>query len=237
MMLQDKCWEYVYKWKMEHELFLNDALSMEDGLQFKFWLGILTVPSTLEKQLAFLQEVVQADAAHMFFGKNILFLAYANTANRNMSTLGFAILFGNKEKENWSHFRRFIRKTHPIINQPKKTILTDQDKGSLSVIKEIIPSAGMFYCSFHCRHNIIRQCGGSNGHTPLTAIWLYNMLCGCKSLALFRATRLMYKDQMHPTDHHYLFLFLRRCESQLPGVLRENSFTCKANCPHLGLNP
>ncbi len=32
------------------------------------------------------------------------------------------------------NFLNFIKKTHPTINQSKYTIVTDQDKGSLSVI-------------------------------------------------------------------------------------------------------
>jgi hypothetical protein len=109
---------------------------MEDGLQFKFLMGILIAPSTPKKQLPFLQEVIQADAAHMVFGKYTLFLVYANTANGNMSPLGFGMLFGDKDKENWSHFWWFIRKTHPIINQPEKMILKDQDKDSLSLLSK-----------------------------------------------------------------------------------------------------
>jgi hypothetical protein len=77
---------------------------MQDGPQFKFFTGIMIAPSTSKKQVPFLQEVIQANAAHMVFGKYTLYSAYANTANGNMSALEFAILFGNKDKGIWNHF-------------------------------------------------------------------------------------------------------------------------------------
>jgi hypothetical protein len=49
------------------------------------------------------------------------------------------MLFGNEDKENWTHFWKFIKKTHPIVDQSNKTILTDQDKGSLAAINDIVP--------------------------------------------------------------------------------------------------
>jgi hypothetical protein len=36
----------------------------------------------------------------MSFGKYTLFSAYGSTANMTMAALGFAILFGNKDKNN-----------------------------------------------------------------------------------------------------------------------------------------
>jgi hypothetical protein len=39
----------------------------------------------------------------------------------------------------------------------------------------------------------------------LTAIRLYNLLSGCKSVTTLSATRKKYKKRMHPTAHHYLF--------------------------------
>jgi hypothetical protein len=73
-----------------------------------------------------LQDVIQADAAHMSFGKYTLFSAYASTANMTMAALGFTILFGNKDKNNWTKFWKLIKNTHPIINLNNKTIITHQ---------------------------------------------------------------------------------------------------------------
>jgi hypothetical protein len=75
-------------------------LGMEDGLQLMFLTGIFSSTSTLKQQVPFLQEVIQADAAHMSFGKYTLFSGYTNTANSAMAPLGFGMLFGNKDKCN-----------------------------------------------------------------------------------------------------------------------------------------
>ncbi len=146
---------------------------MEDVPQFKFLMGIMIAPSTSKNQVPFLQEVIQADAAHMSFGKYTLYSAYAKTANGNMSALGFAMLFGNEDKH-WTHFWKFIMKTHPIVDQSNKTIITNQDKELLVAIDDIVPLAGEFHCSFHCQQKNVKKCGGKKGHKLLTALWLNN---------------------------------------------------------------
>jgi hypothetical protein len=78
-------------------------LGLEDCPQFKFLMGIMIAPPTSKNQVPFLQEVIQANVAHMSFGKYSLYSAYADTANGNMSALGLAMLLGNKDKENWTH--------------------------------------------------------------------------------------------------------------------------------------
>jgi hypothetical protein len=72
MTRQDKV-DYVNNWKKENEIFLCDALGLEDGPQYQFLMGIFISPSTSKKQVPFLQEVLQADAAHMSFGKYTLY--------------------------------------------------------------------------------------------------------------------------------------------------------------------
>jgi hypothetical protein len=119
-------------------------------MQFNFLMGIMIAPSTSTNQVPFMQEVIQADATYMSFGKYTVYSAHVNTANSNMSALGFAMLFGNKDKDYWTHFWKFIKKTHPIIDQSNKTIITNQDKGFLVAINDIVPSAGRFHYSFHC---------------------------------------------------------------------------------------
>jgi hypothetical protein len=80
----------------------------------------------------------------MSFGKYTLYSVYGTNANGTMSALRFALLFGNKDKQSWTQFWNFIKKTHPTINQSKYTIITDQDKGSLSAMEEDVPLAGRF---------------------------------------------------------------------------------------------
>jgi hypothetical protein len=125
----------------------------------------------------------------MSFGKYTLYSVYGTNANGTMSALGFALLFGNEDKKSWTRFWNFIKKTRPTINQSKYTIITNQDKGSLSAIEEIIPLVGRFLCSFHCQQNIMKKCGGGTGQRLLSAMWMYNLLMGCKSAASLSATR------------------------------------------------
>jgi MULE transposase domain len=103
-----------------------------------------------------LQDVMQADGAHTSYGKYTLFSMYGSSANGNMAPIGFAILLGNENESNWSKFYDFLVRTHPSINITKRTILTDQDKGSIASVKSIIPNAGQFHCAFHRRMNIIK---------------------------------------------------------------------------------
>jgi hypothetical protein len=85
------------------------------------------------------------------------------------------------------------------------TIITNQDKGSLSAMEDTVPLAGRFLCSFHCQQNIIKKCSGGKGQKALSALWVYNLFIGCKSVVSLSATRKKYKDMMFPTDRHYLF--------------------------------
>jgi hypothetical protein len=216
-MSRDEKVEYVNNWMKDNDAFLCDAFGFEDGPQFKFLTGISISPSTSKEQFPFLQEVLQADTAHMSFGKYTLYSVYGTNANGTMSALGFALLFGNKDKQSWTQFWNFIKKTHPAINQSKYTIITNQDKGSLLAMEEVVPLVGRFLCSFHCQQNIIEKCGGGTGEQPLSAMWMYNLLVGCKSVTSLSATRKQYKEKMHPTDNHYLFRIPE--EMQFPAAM------------------
>ncbi len=54
---------------------------------------------------------------------------YGVTANSNMSPVGFAIIFGNENTNNWTKFWEYVLKLHPSMNSGYITIITDQDKG------------------------------------------------------------------------------------------------------------
>jgi hypothetical protein len=110
--------EYVNDWKNENKIFLCDALGLEDGPQYKFLMGIFISPSTSKKQVPFLQEVLQADAAHMSFRKYTLYSVYATTDNGTMSALGFAMFFGNKDKESWTRFGSSSRRHTQLLTSP-----------------------------------------------------------------------------------------------------------------------
>jgi hypothetical protein len=141
----------------------------------------------------------------MRFGKYTLYLVYGTNANGTMSALGFALLFGNEDKQSWMQFWNFITKTHPIVNQSNYTIIPNQDKGSLLAMENTVPLAGRFICSLHHQQNIIKKCCHRKGQKALSALWVYNIHIGCKSVASLSATRKKYKEKMHPTDRHYLF--------------------------------
>ncbi len=96
-MSRDEKVEYVNNWKKVNDAFLCDTFGFEDGPQFKFLTGIFISPSTSKEQFPFLQEVLQADAAHMSFGKYTLYSVYGTNGNGTMSALGFALLFGNED--------------------------------------------------------------------------------------------------------------------------------------------
>ncbi len=70
---------------MAHKLLLNNALSVEDGPEMKFLIGILFATTMSKLQALFLDHVIQADAAHMSFGKCTLFLAYAGSEQNSQS--------------------------------------------------------------------------------------------------------------------------------------------------------
>ncbi len=154
--------------------------------------------------LPFLQDGIQADGAHMLFGKYTLFSAYTNFANGAMVSLGFAILFGNEDTSNWIRFWKFIKFIHPIVNQPTKTVITDQDMGSLKSIRQILPEAGLFHCAFHRGQNIKKKFGGGEGNTPLTCLWMYNILVKCNSVGSIRFQRSKYLGMMKPAHVAYL---------------------------------
>ena len=120
-----------------------------------------------------------------------------------MAPLAFGIVFGNKDTGNWTKFWEFVKEIHPSVNAPTITIVTDQDKGSISAISKMLPEAHQFHCSYHRHQKIIKACGG-HGKTALTALWMYNLLCWSNSLSQLHATQEKYYHQMHPTDHHYI---------------------------------
>jgi len=126
---------FIRKWLIDNEVELTHQLGVEDGPPQRFLSGMFICTSVSKLQVPFLQDVIQADGAHMSFGKYTLFSAYATTANGTMAPLGFAILFGNEDTANWTQFWKFIVAQHPIINQVHKTVITDQDKGALGSIR------------------------------------------------------------------------------------------------------
>jgi hypothetical protein len=121
-----------------------------------------------------------------------------------MSPVGFAIIFGNENGHSWKDFWRFIHRTHPTMNRTDATIVTDQDKGSKGAIAEVMTVCGHFFCAWHRRQNIIKQCGGSSGRVPYSAIWVYNKLTECRSVEHFEQLKDRFFPMMNSKDLQYL---------------------------------
>ena len=120
---------FLQLWTDENQDFIREHFGSEDD-NCKFVLGILFAPRTVTNTVRYLQNVYQADAAHLQFGKYTFYSAYGSTANSNASPVAFAILFGNEDKSNWTRFWTFANKLHPQLDHKEITIITDQDKGS-----------------------------------------------------------------------------------------------------------
>ncbi len=88
---------FLSKWFTEN----TDFLDLQRGLANAtlFLSGILFTTSASIKTVPHLQQVLQADAAHMQFGKYTLFSVYGSTADGSIFPVAFAIMFGNKNKE------------------------------------------------------------------------------------------------------------------------------------------
>jgi hypothetical protein len=121
-----------------------------------------------------------------------------------MSPVAFGLLFGNEDKDNWATFWEFVHTIHPSLDDPRKTIVTDQDKGCMSSFADTFEHAAQFMCSFHRRQNIIKNCGGGKGKIPYSALWVYNMLVSCNNIQTLERMKVGYYEHMHPTDSFYL---------------------------------
>jgi len=85
--------EFIKNWLIEHDVPLTTQLGMHDGPPLKFLTGVFIATSTSKQQVPFLQEVLQADGAHMLFGIYTLFSAYGICSE--MKTLRTGSSFGS----------------------------------------------------------------------------------------------------------------------------------------------
>ena len=96
-----------------------------------------------------------SNACHLNFGKYTLFSCYGVTAYANIFPIGFAIIFGNENAVSWKEFWSFVADIHPCLNQMDVTIVTDQDKGQQSAIRDVMKLAqaiSLFFSS-SAEHN------------------------------------------------------------------------------------
>ena len=179
---KDERFAFIAKWKKYHRELLMEQLGPK-CVDVNFLHGIFFAPSFLQATVPELQRLVMADACHLNFGKYTLFSCYGITANANMCPVGFAIIFGNENLLSWKEFWKFIIELHPCLNETDVTIVSDQDKGLFSAITEEVPEAVNFHCSFHRSQNIVKMCGTKSGNKVYLALWVYNRLLQCRSVA------------------------------------------------------
>ncbi len=146
---------FLRLWMHEHRDFVTEHFGSDDA-NYEFVVGIMFAPGTAKQTVYHLQNVYQADAAHLQFGKYTFYSAYGSTANSNASPVAFAILFGNEDTSNWVKFWTFAKSLHPHLDDGEITIITDQDKGSDAAVACVLPNAVNFHCSWHRRGNIIK---------------------------------------------------------------------------------
>jgi len=118
--------------------------------------------------------------------------------------VGFALIFGNENGASWKEFWRFIARMHPSKNRGDVTLITDQDKGSMGAIKEVMPSVGHFFCSWHRCKNTIKHHGGASGRVPFSPLWVYNKLVECRLVEHFNKVHDQYFTLMESRDLQYL---------------------------------
>ena len=167
------------KWKRDN----YDQLVFKLGAKsdnYDFLNGILFATLASKTTVPQLHNVIQADAAHMNFGKYTLYSTYGNTANANMSPVAFAIIFGNKDRVGWTKFWKFAVETHPSLNSSEITIITDHEKGQIAVIEECLPNAFHFHCTVHCQKNMTSHFNMRFDKVN-SCRWMFDHLVECKT--------------------------------------------------------
>ena len=173
--------QFWSQWKMDHYALLVNQLGFKTQ-DSQFFHGVFFTPSFTKTTVPKLQTLFMADACHLNFGKYTLFACYGVTANANMSPVGFAIIFGNENGASWKEFWGFIHRTHPTMNRLNVTIVTDQDKGIMGAIAEVMTDCGHFFCAWHRRQRLTE----------------------CRSVDHFDHLCERYFPLMNPTDLQYL---------------------------------
>ena len=171
--------EYIKQWKHENKVMLEESgISPNASDTLRFVSGVFLSLKQARHTVPLLQSVFQADAAHMNFGKYTLYSCYGNSANGNTFPVALAIIFGNEDRDGWTRFWKFVQRIHPTIQEPKNTIITDQQKGSIPALADVLPDVVNFFCSFHRCENIKKFVKGGTGR--FSCWWFYNLLLKCK---------------------------------------------------------
>ncbi len=114
------------------------------------------------------------------------------------------IVFGNEDREGWVKFWEFAKRVHPRLNTPETIIITDQDKGSIEAMEEVLPHAVNFFCSFYQRKNIQTYVKG--GKSKYSCLWFYQLLLNSKNHVTIRKHRFEHSAHIDAKALHYLNL-------------------------------
>ena len=196
---------YVDAWQVANREMLNDVglgQNCIEGGKETFVTGVFLSTAAAKNSVPLLQTVYQADAAHMNFGKYTLYSCYGITANCNALPVALGIVFGNEDREGWGLFWKFAKSHHPMIDQRTVTIITDQQKGSIEAMKEVLPLAVNFFCSYHRKKNIGIHVKGGKGE--FSCHWYYELLLGQSSMGAIELKKAQCESNMQANALKYL---------------------------------
>ena len=140
--------------------------------------------------------------------------SYGTAANCNTFPVAIAILFGNKDKEGSFQFWKFALSLHPSLNHESTTIITDQAKGLKEALKEAVPGASHFLCSFHGEQNIAKYVKG--GNVEYSYSWMFKKLLNAKNKSDISNIKHKYSRYIDHKSLNYLNLCLD--EKVYPGA-------------------
>jgi hypothetical protein len=197
--------EYVDAWQVANREMLNDVglgQNCIEGGKETFVTGVFLSTAAAKNSVPLLHPVYQADAAHTNYGKYTLNSCYGITANCNALPVALGIVFGNEDREGWGLFWKFAKSLHPMIDQRTVTIITDQQKGSIEAMKEVLPLAVNFFCSYHRKKNIGIHVKGGKGE--FSCHWYYELLLGQSSMGAIELKKAQCESNMQANALKYL---------------------------------
>jgi hypothetical protein len=197
--------EYVDAWQVANREMLNDVglgQNCIEGGKETFVTGVFLSTAAAKNSVPLLHPVYQADAAHTNYGKYTLNSCYGITANCNALPVALGIVFGNEDREGWGLFWKFAKSHHPMIDQRTVTIITDQQKGSIEAMKEVLPLAVNFFCSYHRKKNIGIHVKGGKGE--FSCHWYYELLLGQSSMGAIELKKAQCESNMQANALKYL---------------------------------
>ena len=93
---QDK-YDFLDEWKSDNATLLEKAGLLDVASKTQFVSGIFLSLAQARSTVPLLQNVYQADAAHINFGKYTLYSCYGIDANSNTFPVAVALIFGNED--------------------------------------------------------------------------------------------------------------------------------------------